>query len=48
MPLPPYQQINDKAPRMLLVDMLFWKDHSAAAAINQDYWLWVGAAAEGA
>ncbi|GLI61645.1 hypothetical protein VaNZ11_004068, partial [Volvox africanus] len=35
------EEIHDKAPRMLLVDMLFWKDHTAAAAINQDYWLWM-------
>ncbi|GLC44839.1 hypothetical protein PLESTF_001102100 [Pleodorina starrii] len=34
-------EIHDKAPRMLMVDMLFWKDHGAAAAINQDYWLWM-------
>lgn len=35
-------QIHDKAPKMLMVDLLFWKDHHAAAAIDQDYWLWVG------
>ena len=36
-------QIHDKAPRMLAVDLLFWKDHTGAAAVNQDYWLYVSA-----
>ncbi|KAG2492461.1 hypothetical protein HYH03_009402 [Edaphochlamys debaryana] len=33
------EKIEDNVPRMLCVDLLFWKDHHAAAAISQGYWL---------